>query len=386
MSDGTFAVSGSDELDCDLFGIEDEPEDGVRPRMSAEDQALLDRECAAGHGALDLSIFGCEDDPEDAARPLMSDADRALLDRECPAEPTIIAPLVPSPHRAPWPLYDVRALMERPFFSLASRGRPTPIDYVDPKGRCWLRAVPAAGEGVASIRDAELLVLIASRLMHELPRGTAVPAVVDLNPRQLLQARGLSASGREYALLRAAFARLRGTRYTTNIGPDGKPGPERTFTLITEVGDGAGRGHLAVGLGEWFHTAVAQRHLLSLTEDYFGIAGHYERWLYRVARKHVGYQPSHYETVPTLWGKSGQGSPLPRFRYELRRVVRANMLPDYQVFWLDRGKDEALISMSPRPEMLDQRRRPGGDTAREERERALTRHSRKDAGTPGLIP
>ncbi|GJD57650.1 replication initiator protein A [Methylobacterium dankookense] len=297
----------------------------------------------------------------------MSDEDRALFDWERLAEPAIIAPPVPSPHRAPWPLYDVRALMERPFFSLASRERPTPIDYADPQGRCWLRAVPAAGGGVASIRDAELLILIASRLVHERPRGAAVPEVVDLNPRQLLQARGLSASGREYALLRAAFARLRGTRYTTNIGPDGKPGPERTFTLITEVGEGAGRGHLAVALGEWFHTAVAQRHLLSLTESYFGIAGNYERWLYRVARKHVGYQPSHYTTVATLWGKSGQGSPLPRFRHELRRIVRANALPDYQVFWLDRGKDEPRISMCPRPEMLDRQRRPAGNTARGER-------------------
>jgi len=369
MSDGTFAVSGSDELDCDLFGIEDEPEDEVRPRMSADDQALLDRECAAGHGALDPDIFGFEDDPEDAARPLMSDADRELLERECPAEPTIIAPPVPSPHRAPWPLYDVRALMERPFFSLASRGRPTPIEYADPRGRCWLLAVPAERLGVANIRDAELLILIASRLVHDQPRGAAVPEVVDLNPRQLLQARGLSASGREYALLRAAFARLRGTRYTTNIGPDGKPGPERTFTLITMVTEGERRGHLAVGLGEWFRTAVAERHLLELSADYLGIAGNYERWLYRVVRKHVGYQPYFQMSVPTLWGKSGQGSPLPRFRHELRRIVQANALPDYQVFWLERGKGEALISMSPRLEMVDRRRRSGAsDTARVERE------------------
>ncbi|CAO4132551.1 replication initiator protein A [Methylorubrum extorquens] len=321
----------------------------------------------SGSEDLDLEQFGIEKDLDGEARPSMWEEIRALLDRECPDEPVPVAPIAAPPHRAPWPLYDVRALMERPFFSLSSRPRQTPIDHVSPCGRWRLHAAPTDGQGVASIRDSQLLILIASQLIHEQPRGNAVPEVVDLNPRQLMQARGLTGSGREYALLRAAFARLRGTRYTTNIQPDGSFGLEQTFTLIEDVTVGDRRGHLDVRLSGWFRTAVEERRVLQLSGAYLTIPGNYERWLYRVVRKHVGQQPHFQMSVSTLWGKSGQGSPLPRFKYELRKVVEANALPDYGVYWLDRGKQEPMVTMGPRPGAFEMKRRTArSDTAREE--------------------
>lgn len=314
---------------------------------------------------LDPDIFGVPDDPADEERPLISAEDRALLDRECPLEPVRVVPS--APHRAPWPLYDVRALMERPFFSLASRPRHTPIDYASHCGRWRLHAAPAAGWGVASIRDAELLILIASRLIHEQRAGSIVPEMVDLNPRQLLQARGLTGSGREYALLRASLERLQGTGYSTNIQPDGGFGPEQTFTLIEDVAVGHGRGHLKVGLSSWFRTAVEGRRVLQLNEAYLTIPGNYERWLYRVVRKHVGPQPYFEMTVSTLWEKSGKGSSLPRFKHELRKIVKANELPDYRVYWLDRGKQGLWVTMEPRPgAFVTKRRTAHRDTSRGE--------------------
>ncbi|WP_310353914.1 replication initiator protein A [Methylobacterium sp. BE186] len=234
------------------------------------------------------------------------------------------------------------------FFALSSRPRHTPIDYVSPCGRWWLRAEPAPGHGVVSIRDAELLILIASKLIHKQPQGSAVPEVVDLNPRQLLQARGLTGSGREYALLRASLERLQGTRYTTNIRPDGGFGAEQTFALIEEVTFANSRGHLELRLSDWFRTAVGERHVLQLCEAYLDIPGNYERWLYRVVRKHVGEQPYFQMSVSTLWEKSGKGSPLPRFKHELRKVVQTNDLPDYGVWWLLREGQEPLVTMGPR--------------------------------------
>ncbi|MCE4224924.1 hypothetical protein HCU64_14270 [Methylobacterium sp. C25] len=310
---------------------------------------------------LDRDIFGIDDDPEDAARPLISDADRALLDRECPAEPVPTAPVIAPPHRAPWPLYDVRALMERPFFSLSSRIRQSPIDYASPCGRWRLHAAPAHERGVASIRDAELLILIVSQLIHEQPPNRTVPEVVHLKPRKLMQARGLTGSGREYMLLRASLERLQGTRYTTNIQPNGYPGGEQTFALIDEVTFGASRGHLRVKLSHWLRTALAKRDVLRLSEAYLHIPGNYERWLYRVVRKHVGPQPHFQMSVSTLWEKSGKGSPLPRFKHELRKIVQTNALPDYGVYWLDREKQEPIVAMGPRRGAFEKKRRTASD-------------------------
>jgi len=194
-----------------------------------------------------------------------------------------------------------------------------------------------------------------------------VPEVVDLNPRQLMQARGLMGSGREYTLLRASLERLQGTRYTTNIQPDGGFGAEQTFTLIEDVTVGDSRGHLEVRLSGWLQAAVEERRVLQLSAAYLTIPGNYERWLYRVVRKHVGQQPYFQMSVSKLWGKSGKGSPLPRFKYELRKVIEANALPDYGVYWLDRGKQEALVAMGPRPGAFETKRRTASaDTARGE--------------------
>ncbi|GEP03422.1 hypothetical protein MOX02_14600 [Methylobacterium oxalidis] len=115
-----------------------------------------------------------------------------------------------------------------------------------------------------------------------------MPEVVSLNPRRLLKARGLTGSGREYDLMRASLERLQGTRYTTNIRPDGGFGAERTFALIEEAIFAERRGSVDVRLSEWFRTAVEDRRVLQLSEAYLTIPGNHERWLYRVARKHVG--------------------------------------------------------------------------------------------------
>lgn len=343
------AIRFNDELS--MFEDDNQEPEPLPPRLQPVSE--LER----GSPDLDLELFGLADGPADEVQAPTSDDDWPIFDQEYPAEAAGVAPPKPQLHRAPWPLYDVRALMERPFFSLASRPRHTPIDYASPCGGWRLHAAPADGRGVASIRDAELLILIASRLIHEQTRGSTVPEVVDLNPRQLLQARGLSASGREYALLRASLERLQGTRYATNICPDGKAGAERTFSLISEVTEGAGRGHLKVGLSSWFRTAVEERRVLQLNEAYFDISGNYERWLYRVVRKHVGGQSYFWLPVSTLWEKSGKGSPLSRFKHELKKVVEANALPDYGVYWLDRRKQEPMVTMGPRPGAFETKRR-----------------------------
>ncbi|MDR7039779.1 hypothetical protein J2X36_004557 [Methylobacterium sp. BE186] len=94
----------------DFFVFEDETAPAPDPTPPVQPQPPID--WGPEPPELDPEIYGVWGEPSDGNRPLMPEEDWALLDREC--APTVRVPPQAPPHRAPWPLYDVRALMERP--------------------------------------------------------------------------------------------------------------------------------------------------------------------------------------------------------------------------------------------------------------------------------
>ena len=69
-----------------------------------------------------------------------------------------------APYVTDLPLRDQREVMERPFFSLATKKRMKPIDYVSPDGNSFVRVTANADFGMATIWDADILIWAASMI------------------------------------------------------------------------------------------------------------------------------------------------------------------------------------------------------------------------------
>lgn len=258
-----------------------------------------------------------------------------------------------APHLTDLALRDQRETMERPFFSLAKRKRVAPIEYQSPDGSVWIevRAVPEYG--MATIWDADILIWAASEIMaRKDDRMNEIPRTLHFHPSNLLKSIGRAVGGENYERLRASMSRLQATTIRTNIRGKGKR-KIRQFSWIeswSEVIDettGQTRG-MTMTLSDWFYEGVLMEGgVLSIHRDYFRLTGGRERWLYRVARKHAGGNDGRGFTIslPTLFEKSGAEGNYRRFKFELKKIVEQDDLPEFHLLWIDdtQGKEPALL-------------------------------------------
>lgn len=253
------------------------------------------------------------------------------------------------------PIRDQRDTMERPFFSLSKTPRLVPIEYQS--GEIIVRVRGVNPFGIATIWDADLLAWCATQLIEADSRGQPTSPTLHFEPYKFFAAIGRSTGGKDYAELRASLRRLASTYVETSIehkptkreyGLSGFHWIEKWGEYVDEHGRPAG---VSVTLPEWlYHGILNKRSVLSIHRDYFQLTGGLERWLYRVARKHAGRQPEGWQfTMRQLHQKSGSTARFSDFARDIRRVVKADRLPEYT---LSLHKDEAGIErvrMRPRP-------------------------------------
>ena len=117
-------------------------------------------------------------------------------------------------------------------------------------------------------------------------------------------------------------------------------------------------------LPDWFYAGVLDDALiLTIDRDYFELKGGLERWLYRLVRKHGGRQSWGWSfDVPHLHLKSGSLSPLRRFRFELRAIVRRQLLPGYTLALVDDPDGRQRLTFRPTEKdlIIVPRKRAGG--------------------------
>jgi len=95
-------------------------------------------------------------------------------------------------------------------------------------------------------------------------------------------------------------------------------------------------------LSDWLYNAIIGREVLTLSRDYFRLSRGLERRLYELARKHCGHQAKWLIGLDLLHKKSGSNSPLKRFRLEVKKIARADTLPDYRVRY-DETADQVMF-------------------------------------------
>lgn len=245
---------------------------------------------------------------------------------------------------------DQRDLMERPFFSLAKAKRIAPILYKSGDTEVQVYALP--DYGMATIWDADILIWAGSQIVEALDRGLSTSRFFRFTPHQLLTAIGRATGNRDYQLLKNAFARLQSTVVCTTIR-HGEHWRRQQFSWINEWEERATRAGRAEGmefvLPDWFYRGVLDRRLvLTIDPAYFALTGGFERWLYRVARKHAGRQPEGWRfEFRHLHVKSGSQARFSDFAFDLRRLVARQPLPGYSLAIEQDAEARVLLVIRP---------------------------------------
>lgn len=233
------------------------------------------------------------------------------------------------------PIRDQRDTMERPFFSLAKRPRLAPIEYR--VGNVWVEVSANPQFGMATIWDADILIWASTQVTETLDRGGSPNRTLHFHPFNLLRSIRRTTGGNDYARLRAALERLTHTAVRTNIRTASTTKfasfhwlESWTETVNAKSGEPTG---MTITLPDWLYTGIIERGgVLTIHEDYFLLTGGIERWLYRVARKHAGKQEIGWSfTMKQLYEKSGSAARITDFAIDIRRIVEANALPEYEL-------------------------------------------------------
>ena len=258
---------------------------------------------------------------------------------------------------------DAQDLMAWPFLSLAKSKRVKPIDFR--MGEVAILVEATAEHGMATIWDADVLIWVASQIVEARDAGKATSRLIAATPHEILTftRRGTGKAG--YERLKAALDRLQSTSIATSIRQAGAR-RRRRFSWINEWRERLDDNGRALGIEmivpDWLYEGVLDRALvLTIDPAYFALTGGLERWLYRIVRKHGGKQKGGWSfDISHLHVKSGALSPLKRFAFEVRAIVRRQSLPGYNLALEHQfGRERLLFVAAPVDPFASARRRIG---------------------------
>ncbi len=260
---------------------------------------------------------------------------------------------------------DAQDLMAYPFFSLAKSPRVRPIDFRMGKIAIRVEAVPE--HGMATIWDADVLIWAASQIVEARDRGCRPSRLMAATPYEILTFVGRGTSARDYDRLKAALDRLQSTTIATSIRQPTERRMHR-FSWINEWkerADAHGRPQgIELILPDWFYAGVLDEALvLTIDAAYFDLTGGLERWLYRLVRKHGGRQEGGWSfDLAHLHAKSGSLSAPKHFAFDIRDIVRRQVLPGYRLEIAVGGGRERLSFAPTVFDPLDRTSRHSGVT------------------------
>jgi plasmid replication initiation protein len=250
---------------------------------------------------------------------------------------------------------DARDLLAYPLFSLAKSARETPIDLH--VGELGIRVDAAAGLGIATIWDADILIWAARRIVEARDAGWSASAVLTAAPDQILTAVGRGTSARDVHRLKAALARLQSTAVAVSLRGAEERRDHRFSWLSEWTGHADAHGHchtIELILPAWLHGAVLDRAVvLDGVGEYLHIRDGLERWIYRVLRAQGARTPavSRFEFANLHARCAGQSS-FKRFAFELHEIARRQTLPGYRLRVEQRPRGREFLAFEPAMEQM----------------------------------
>lgn len=217
---------------------------------------------------------------------------------------------------------------------------------------------------MATIWDADILIWAAGTINRMQNQGDKLglaeldkTRTIQFHPTDLLRAIKRGTGGRDLQELRAALRRLNSTYVETNVRQHHQRGRQGfnwidSWSEVTTIDSNEQERVVGftITLSHWFyHGVIHQRLLLSMEPEYFKLTGGYERWLYRVARKHAHGAPDGWSfSLSSLHQKSGSDATKRKFRELFKRIADKGGILGYRVEWQERGRGvDPLIRVYP---------------------------------------
>lgn len=243
---------------------------------------------------------------------------------------------------------DDMSSMEHPLFSLATKPDMRHLSYRNGENRL---DITPSGLGLPTIFDKDILIFCISQLMEKKNRGQEIGKRVTFNAHALLKATNRPTNNLAYERLEAAFTRLRGATFKTNIRAGGKI-ETRVFGMIDEGGfvrhaDTFRLDYCEIVLSDWLMRAIEANQVVTISPKYFRLRRPLERRLYEIARKHCGGSPKWQIGLANLQIKTGSNAPIKRFRHNLREIIEKDETPFYH-FKIDH-KDLVVVRPRQKP-------------------------------------
>lgn len=236
------------------------------------------------------------------------------------------------------------SLMAFPFFALSKGKWTKPLAYKTESVSIEIVATP---KGVATIYDKEVLLYIASLMVAKLEAGVQPAQDFYFTAHDLFRVTGDGGSARSYARLSDALERLQGTQIKTDIEAGGE-GQAGFFSWLSDAqlqytktkGGDKRLKAVKVRLCDWLYRAILRdRRVLAYTPSYFTL-GPVERRLYEVARSTCTRGTVEVD-IDELRLQLGYQSSLKHFRFELKRIVDENTIPDFTFELVDVTAEQA---------------------------------------------
>jgi len=248
-----------------------------------------------------------------------------------------------------------RESMSVPMVSLSRTKRTKPIKWKGSKGQYVV--VSASSEyGIATIKDKDIILWICSQLNTMVDAGNLNPErVIATTSYALLKGIGRTKgrskknlSGGDYKNLESALDRLTSTVVKTNINPP-KGKRKDTFQWLGGYTYHPDSGKLLLAVPEWlYRSVVTNRSILTISPKYFTLKTNLEKWLYSIARRHGGRQQFGWTfTIDELFKRSGSQSTKSTFTFALKRIVKQNNLPEYDLALIKGQKGHDTVVFSP---------------------------------------
>ena len=271
---------------------------------------------------------------------------------------------------------DAQDTMAIPCLSLSKTPRFEPIRYQ--KDNVELIVTGGEPYGIATIWDWDLILWLLSQIRQGLDEGLSVSRKIRFHPYAYLRAIGRSTGGDNYKSFRDSVLRLANTNIFTTIRTKTKRISKFTWieycNLAIYLSDPPKKElkpdpkdpYVIAQLPEWLFEAVLDSKLvLTISQDYFDLAGGIERWLYRFIRKQAGDNAKGWRwKLSTLYERSGSVREYKYFVRDLKTYVlgenRENprdfsMLIDYKLTLEREGEMEYLHAIRcPNQDTLEQ--------------------------------
>lgn len=230
---------------------------------------------------------------------------------------------------------DEIASMEHPFFALKG-GDTRDREYRN--GNVTVTVKPNSA-GLATVFDKDIWIYAVSKLQQAIFENKPISRKICFTPYEFFMTTNRSTSGKRYAELKNALARLAGTRIQTNIIYSEDKQETENFGLIDKwriLEEKKGRleiGMVEVTLPDWLYQGITTNKVLKISADYFRIRKAIDRRIYEIARKHCGYQETFTLSLELLHLKTGSTSSKEKFKFNIKQLAKTNDLPDYEVIY-----------------------------------------------------